>query len=80
MKPTDYWANKIFLSTFLSKLGLLFPFKVDLVQLKLGGGPSGGPADGGDGDIASVTDEVSDERRENNEGDDSAKYSENWDI
>ena len=67
------------MSTFLSKLGLLFPFKVDLVQLKLGGGPSGGPAGGG-GDLASVTDEVSDERRENNEGDDSAKCSENCDV
>ena len=67
------------MSTFLSKPGLLFPFKVDLVQLKLGGGPSGGPASGG-GDLASVTDGVSDERRENNEGDDSAKCSENWDV
>ena len=67
------------MSTFLSKLGLLFPFKVDLIQLKLGGGPSGGPGGGGGGggDTASVTDEVSDERRENNGSDDSAKYSEN---
>ena len=67
------------MSTFLSKLGLLFPFKVDLIQLKLGGGPSGGPGGegGGSGDIASVTDEVSDERLENNGSDDSAKYSEN---
>ena len=67
------------MSTFLSKLGLLFPFKADLIQLKLGGDPGGGPGGGGGagGDTASVTDEVSDERRENNEGDDSAKYSEN---
>ena len=62
--------------TFLSELGLLFPFKVDLIQLKLGGGLPGGPAGGGGGQ-AGVTDELSDEVREHNGGDDSAESSEN---